>query len=245
MKKALLILPFAALTLIVVLVSFSVIMDTNTDFIQTSASGVDDVVLIIDPGHGGRDGGAVSPNNVIESAINLDISLKFRDICTLFGVSPVMTRESEDIKYPEEADTISKMKIADQKARVKLINSYDNAFLISIHQNTFPSSKPSGVQVLYKDTGNSKEFAEMLQLSLSGILGTGKNRTASKIPNEIYLLKNINCPAVLIECGFLSNPNDEKKLTDPVYQLKYALYISSAFFDQYTGNYRTNVEVLS
>ena len=237
LKKYLKILPFAALTMIIVFSSFVTIARTNLAYIRASANIVDSPILIIDPGHGGEDGGAVSPNGLVESEVNLDISLKLRDVFLLFGISPVMTRESETIDYPPGADTVSSKKVADQKSRVELINSFDNAFLISIHQNTFPSSKPFGAQVLYADTQGSMEFAINLQELLILKLDPDNYRTAAQIPDTIYLMKNISCPAVLIECGFLSNPEDEKLLISDEYKLKLALTIASSYYQQNFGIY--------
>ena len=106
-------------------------------------------VLIIDAGHGGEDGGATTAEGVPESGINLAIACKLEALAGLFGVETVMTRESQDISYPESAATTAQRKQSDQKARIELINAQENAVLISIHQNYSPAARPSGCQVLY------------------------------------------------------------------------------------------------
>ncbi len=243
MKKYLKYIPFLLLTIIVTASSFFAIKQANEAFVQASANIADMPVLIIDAGHGGEDGGAVSLSGVPESEINLGIALKMQDICALFGVSPVMTRESEEIDYPDSAKSISQMKKYDQKRRVELINNCDNAVLISIHQNKFPSKKPFGSQVLYANTDKSADFGKHTQEILINSLNNENYRTAAQIQDTIYLMKNISCPAILIECGFLSNPEEEQLLLTENYRLKMALTIASAYFtydfepSQYTWLY--------
>ena len=105
-------------------------------------------VLILDAGHGGEDGGAVAPNGTVEADINLQIALRARAIAEMTGIEVVMTRDSPDIAYPDNATTIGERKKADQHQRAELIRKTDNAVLISIHQNCYPDCKPSGAQVL-------------------------------------------------------------------------------------------------
>lgn len=106
-------------------------------------------VLILDAGHGGEDGGAVAPDGTVEADINLEIALRARAIAELTGVRVIMTRESAQIAYPDDAATVAQRKKADQHRRAELVREIDNAVLISIHQNCYPDRKPSGAQVLY------------------------------------------------------------------------------------------------
>lgn len=236
LKRIFKLIILGAVSMVIVVMSFSAISTANISYIQASANIIESPVLIIDPGHGGEDGGAVSNGGVIESGINLDISLKMRDFCALFGISPVMTRNSETIDYPEDLTSLSSKKVYDQKSRVELINSYDNAVLVSIHQNIFPSSKPFGAQVLYSKNQGSSEFAENLQKLLVEKIDPENYRVAAQIQDTVYLMKNVNCPAILIECGFLSNPSDEAQLQDPGYQLKLAMTFASSYFSQFIFN---------
>ena len=236
LKKLILYFLCAALSLTVVYFSYKTISESDKSYLPVFSNISGGPVLILDPGHGGEDGGAVSNGGVVESVINLDIAVKLRDICALFGVSPVMTRESEEIDYPDDAGSISQKKTADQKGRVALINSYDYAVLISIHQNKFPSSSPFGAQVLFNDKGDSSDFATSLQTQLIEKIDPSNYRTAAKIQDTIYLMKNINCPGVLVECGFLSNPNEEALLQTDAYRLKLAMVIASSYFDHYVLN---------
>lgn len=184
---------------------------------------------VIDAGHGGEDGGAVSLSGMYESTLNLDISQKIQLIFALFGIDPVMTRESDTIAYPEDAATVRQRKVADQKARVALINSVSDAYLLSIHQNYYPSAGPFGAQTLYAPTDESREFALFLQDQLVTGLNPDNYRSASQISGDIYLMNQVRCPAVLIECGFLSNPAEEALLKTECYRLKLAVLITAGF----------------
>lgn len=194
--------------------------------------------LIIDPGHGGEDGGAVAKDGSKESEINLAVALKLEALSGLFGLPSVMTRTSEELDYPESATTIRAKKVADQKARIELINSTANAVMISIHQNIYPSAAPSGAQALYAATEGSMELAELMQDNFAAYLAADNKRTASKISGDIFLMKKAECTAVLVECGFISNPNELTLLKDAEYQKKLASIILSSYtqFISETGN---------
>lgn len=190
------------------------------------------LTLVIDPGHGGADGGAVSVTGVKESTINLDIALKLESIAGFFGVKTVMTRRSEDIAYPEDADTIRKMKVYDQKSRVELINSIEYPVLLSIHQNNYSGSSAHGAQVFFKSSAASAELAGTLQDILEENVTGSTTREAQQIANDIYLFKNISCTAVMVECGFLSNPDENCLLNNDEYRTKLALAIAAGYLNQ-------------
>ena len=191
------------------------------------------LTLIIDPGHGGADGGAVSISGVYESAINLSIAEKLDQIMGLYGVHAVMTRTSDTIDYPENADTIAEKKRADQKSRLEIVSRAARPVFISIHQNNYTSSGPFGAQVLYAPTDGSRDFAMSMQALLIQNLNPENYRSADEIPNNIFLLNNVSCPAILIECGFLSNTEEEKLLQTDTYQLKIAAVIAAGFLSSY------------
>ncbi|MDR2360141.1 MAG: N-acetylmuramoyl-L-alanine amidase [Oscillospiraceae bacterium] len=176
---------------------------------------------IIDAGHGGADGGAVA-DGVVEAEINLDIALKLDSIMALFGFRTVMTRDSPDIDYPENATTLRKMKNADSKARRALIQTTSNAVLISIHQNKYQSPEANGIRVFYAAYSSSKELADRVTDALNRAVAAQRTYPSAQIGSDIYLMKQTNCPAILIECGFISNPSERDKLQTAEYQIKIA-----------------------
>lgn len=181
--------------------------------------------VVIDAGHGGEDGGATSCTGVLESKINLQIALKLEDLLHLLGVNTVMIR-STDCSVYTQGDTIASKKVSDLKERVRIVNETENAILISIHQNHYSDSRYSGAQVFYASTQGSETLAGEMQAALIHTLNQGSNRQTKKA-DGIYLMKNITCTGVLVECGFLSNPTEEAKLLDEEYQKKLCCVLAS------------------
>ena len=183
-------------------------------------------ILIIDPGHGGVDGGATSCTGVLESQINLEISLKLRDMLQLLGHKTQMIRTT-DISVYTQGETIAAKKVSDLRERVRLVNETEDAVLISIHQNTFSDSQYSGAQVFYPETEGSQKMAETLQNALIKTINSTSNRKAKKAQG-VYLMEHIEKTGILVECGFLSNPQEEAKLRDPDYQKKLCAVIAAS-----------------
>ena len=183
--------------------------------------------IIIDPGHGGEDGGATSCTGVLESKFNLEIALRLDDMMHLLGLQTIMIRETDRSVY-REGETIAQKKVSDLKERVRIINETDNALLLSIHQNTFPDGKYWGAQVFYGNTYGSKELAYMMQTQLQISLMPSNKRKA-KPSSGVYLMENIHCTGILLECGFLSNHQEEAKLRDVEYQKQLSGVIASVY----------------
>lgn len=189
--------------------------------------------IIIDPGHGGIDGGAISCTGQPESQLNLSISLKLNDLLQLLGYQTRMTR-MEDISIYERGESIAQKKISDLKERVKIVNKTDNGLLLSIHQNAFSDLRYHGAQLFYAGTDGSQELAQLLQENFISHLNPDSNRQAKK-SKGIYLMEHIEKTGVLIECGFLSNPEEEAKLRSEDYQKKICCVIASAL-SKYLSN---------
>lgn len=192
-------------------------------------------VLVIDAGHGGADGGAVASDSTTESTINLDIALRLEALARFWGVQTVMTRDTEDIDYPAGADTIAAKKVADQYARVGLINGTPGAVLLSIHQNNYPAASPHGIQVFYGPVSGGDAFAELMQGNLTALLCPDNRRVASPINKNVFLMQKVNCTAVLVECGFLSNPGDLEKLESGTYRLQLAAVMLGSYLQYIRG----------
>lgn len=181
--------------------------------------------VIVDAGHGGVDGGAVSCTGVYESAVNLEISLRLNDLLHLLGINTVMIRETDCSVYTK-GETIAQKKISDLKERVRIVNDTPNAILISIHQNHFNDDRYSGAQVFYAPTEDSQALAISLQSAFVKTINPSSNRKTKKA-DGIYLMQHIKCPAALIECGFLSNQKEEYMLRTPEYQKQICAVIAS------------------
>lgn len=205
--------------------------------VQTAATSTAQsvAVLVIDAGHGGLDGGASAADGTAESVLNLQIAERMRQICALLGTACVMTRMSEELDYPDESASVHAKKVWDQQSRVALIRDTENAVLISIHQNNYPDSRPCGSQVLYAGTEGSAHLGELTHRNLISQLDPENRRIAAPISDSIYLMKNVDCPAILVECGFLSNPDDATKLKSGAYQTALATVIVGSYL-QFLGD---------
>ena len=181
--------------------------------------------IIIDAGHGGEDGGATSCTGLLESQFNLAIALRLNDLCHLLGYKTIMIR-TEDISVYTQGATLAAKKASDLKQRVSIVNQTENGILISIHQNTFSDQQYSGAQVFYAKTNGSKDLAHLLQKSFSVM--DPQNTRREKEASGVYLMNHVSKPAILLECGFLSNPEEEGKLRSSEYQKKLCCVIVHA-----------------
>lgn len=185
--------------------------------------------LVLDAGHGGEDGGAVSITGVPESRINLAIVLKLRDVLGLYGVDPILLREEDISLHDDSAGTLREKKRSDLKNRVAAVEEVEGATLLSIHQNTYPGSRYHGAHVFYAPTDGSRALAEHFQNSIKTALQPENERAVKQIPDTVYIMNHVTCPAVLIECGFLTNPEEESLLRDEDYQRKLAAVIAAGW----------------
>lgn len=180
--------------------------------------------IVIDPGHGGIDGGAVSCTGRPESGYNLEISLRLRDLLHFLGYRTKMTRTT-DVSVYTEGQTIAQKKLSDLRHRVQMIREEEQALVLSIHQNQFADSRYTGAQVFYGTTPGSKALARRLQCGFRETVGSTRRE---KQAAGVYLMEHLPCTGVLIECGFLSNPQEEAMLRDPGYQKKLCCVIAAA-----------------
>lgn len=185
------------------------------------------VTVVVDAGHGGEDGGATSGTGIRESQLNLEIALRVDDFLKLCGLPTVMVRQSDLSIYDASASSISEKKVSDLRNRAKLVNQTAGSVLLSIHQNHFSDGRYAGAQVFYAPTEGSKTLAERTQQILIDAVDPSNHRQA-KPAETVYLMNHIQSPGVLIECGFLSNDAEEKKLQDAGYQKKLTLAIVCA-----------------
>lgn len=196
----------------------------------------EEYILVIDPGHGGADGGAVSVSGVAESEINLAIALKCDQIAGLFGQQTVLLRDTEESLADPEAETVREQKRSDMENRVAIVNATSDALLLSIHQSQYTDSKYSGAQVFYQLDEESQGWAELTQTLLRECLDSDNRRQAREMPSDLYLMSHITCPAILAECGFLSNPEEDHRLQDDGYQTQMAVVLMGACLGYWYGS---------
>lgn len=193
--------------------------------------------IIIDAGHGGFDGGTSTDDGISEKGINLNISLYLKEYLDFLGFNVVMTRETDTSTESEGLTTIRSRKSSDLHNRMSLMEKTDNAIFVSIHQNHFSSSKYKGAQVFYSSnfSEQSSLLAENIQDSIVYYLQKDNTRQIKPCGTSVYLIYKAVKPAVLVECGFLSNPEDAENLQDEIYQRKMALCIALGILNYCEG----------
>ncbi|MFS0784908.1 N-acetylmuramoyl-L-alanine amidase CwlD [Shouchella sp. 1P09AA] len=198
--------------------------DANTEDSTTWHLPLSGKVIILDPGHGGMDGGASSKTGLLEKQVTLDVSLKLRDYLQEAGALVLMTREEDRDLASEETKKIKHRKSEDLRKRVEMVNESDADFFVSVHMNAIPSPKWRGAQTFYhlKDKQN-EDLAVFIQEEIKRNL-ENTNRYAKPI-HHVYLLKQAEIPGALVEAGFLSNPEEAALLEGDDYQEKMAASI--------------------
>lgn len=185
-----------------------------------------DPTLVIDAGHGGFDGGAQAADGTSEQFINLQIARDLYSLCGLFGENAVLTRSNEEALDYQAGRTIHENKTADLQARQRIVESVPNAVFLSIHLNQFSEAKYFGAQTFYSlNHESSKSYAEFIQKIMLIGLQNGNHRKAKTAPKTVFLMNQLSCPAVIVECGFLSNPMELEALKQTDYQKRLALCI--------------------
>ncbi len=183
-------------------------------------------VIVLDAGHGGIDGGCVSVNGVAEKGINLSIVQTLRDSLDILGFDVVCTREDDRSIHDSGVEGIAKQKLSDMKNRLDIINRYDDALVVSVHQNQFVDPRYSGAQMFYaKENDDSRRLAECMKKQFVALLQPSNERETKPVGKEMYLIHNAKSPALMVECGFLSNPDEAKLLESADYQKKVAFTI--------------------
>lgn len=217
----------------------ALILNTVTYFYSSEKASIDSgtankiPVIIIDAGHGGFDGGAVANDGTIEKDINLKISFYLQEYLELSGFETIMTRYEDTSLEDDGLNSIRQKKTSDIHNRLKLMDETDNSIFISIHQNKYHIEKYSGLQVFYSPefSEESSELARNIQENVTEILQPHNERQIKKCGTSVYLIYNAVKPAVLVECGFLSNYNETELLKTDIYQRKLAFSIASGIQD--------------
>lgn len=184
--------------------------------------------IIIDAGHGGVDGGSSGIDGTVEKDINLSIALMLRDTLEFYGFETIMIREEDKSIHSEGANSIREKKVSDLHNRLNIINSTENCVFVSIHQNYFEQTQYSGTQVFYSPNNpESKAMAEIMQKTIVNMLQNDNSRQIKQAGKTLYLLNNAKKPAIMIECGFMSNEKELALLKSEEYQQQMALSITN------------------
>lgn len=191
--------------------------------VQTMVNSKTVNTLVIDAGHGGFDGGAVGTSGTTEQDINLSIARRLACLAEYFGVHTVLTRPDENALAYDPSRSVRENKIADIKAREEIVAQTQSPIFLSIHLNKFSDPQYHGAQVFYSPNhAGGRVLAELLQTSLVQGCDPENHRQAKQAESTIYLLKKLECPAVIVECGFLSNAAEEAKLNESGYHKRLA-----------------------
>lgn len=190
--------------------------------------------VIVDAGHGLPDGGAVGINGTVEQEINISIAQKLSEVLEAKNIGVIMTRTDESGIWSEKSSTIREKKVEDMYNRLKIMKKSDADLFISIHMNSFPDRSATGLRIFYSpDFEEIKPLAENIQMRMSDITGAKMN-VVKAADSKLFLMKKAPLPAILVECGFLSNPKEEKKLTEEDYQARLAWAIADAVEKYYS-----------
>ncbi len=188
-----------------------------------------EAVLVIDPGHGGMDGGAVAADGTVEAGINLAVGLQMEALSELLGREVLLTRREDVSLHDEAAGSVRQKKVSDLRNRADLANSVPGAVLISIHQNSLPEAKTvHGAQAFYNPAGEA--LAQGVQAALNTAIND-RPKEPKAAGSGIYLLEHTQIPAVLVECGFLSNPDETALLNTEAYQTRLAVTILASVLE--------------
>lgn len=188
--------------------------------------------VVLDAGHGEPDGGAVGVNGTLEKDLNLAITLKVQEILESNGIKVIMTRTDDNSICDSDAQTLHEKKVSDMHNRENIINNSNADLFVSIHMNSFTSPSSSGLHVFYsRNHPEAEPIAVAIQDSMAKITGA-KTHAVKTASDTLYLMKKPVPPSILVECGFLSNPQEEALLNDDLYQSKIAFAIAQVIITQ-------------
>ena len=232
-------LEFAIFCIISVLISLILLIPMlkfSLPLPNMSTSNQTPITVVLDAGHGGEDGGCEG-NGLVEKDLNLDITLRIASLLRKQGVNVVLTREIDELLYDKNSDYEGKKKYQDVRRRLEIAKEQENPVLVSIHMNYFAQTQYSGLQVWYsKADARSRILANLVQSNIKYNLQLNNKRNIKEATSSIFLLDNATFPAILIECGFLSNPDEARTLSDENYRQKLAEIIFNSIMTYISQN---------
>lgn len=220
------------LALLTVICLIAVFGYVKSEILPTDANYTETKTVIIDAGHGGFDGGAAANDGTVEKNINLQISKKIAGILRFNGYNVIMTRNSDTGTEDDVSDTIAKRKKSDLENRLQVMKENTDSVFVSIHLNKFTTSAANGAQVFYtKNFSLAQHLANAVQTSIISLVQPQNKRVVKQGTDSTYLLKNAVVPAIIVECGFLSNKAELEKLKTDDYQSQMAFAIAKGICD--------------
>ena len=228
-----------AFAAVVLILFFYRMTESSAESVDLSPSSADlsAPIVVIDAGHGGEDGGAIGANGICEKDLNLQIAQMLNDLLRSNGIRTVMTRNEDILLYDRNSDYHGQKKVQDLATRRKIAEEYENAVFVSIHMNAFPQAKYHGLQVYYSpNSPSSMDLATQIQSLTKELLLPQNNRSVKSSNGNIYLLDRLECPAVLVECGFLSNPEECALLSTEEYKRKMALSLCLSILQYFSDS---------
>lgn len=205
----------------------------DKDYVETVSLPVSGKVIVVDAGHGVPDEGAEADDGTSEAETNLKIALKLQNLLEMSGCKVILTRSDENAIYDIDSKTLKQKKISDIRNRVKIGNESSADIFVSIHLNKIPQKQYDGWQTFYKEgSEEGNKLATLIQSNLNESIQKENKRVAKTIQN-IYIINKVEIPTTIVECGFLSNVEEEKKLLDDGYQNRLAWGIYNGIIDYF------------
>ena len=211
-------------------------MPKSTDVHTPSDAIPSSFTVVLDAGHGGEDGGACSADGIVEKDLNLALTLHLGEMLQANGIRVVYTRKEDTLLYDKNADYQGRKKMLDMAERLRITQEAGECIFVSIHMNTHPLTSCKGLQVWYSENNTeSIGLAQRIQANVKA-LQPQNTRLVKPSNGTIYLLRQLECPAVLVECGFLSNPEEARQLNDEAYRAQLALVLFASIVESRTQN---------
>ena len=214
-------------TLLIFALCASIVITAAVVYAKKKPKVIPDTYIVVDAGHGGMDGGAVGAEGTLEKEINLKVAQKLKSLLEAGGANVKMTRDEDISIHDESAKTVREQKRSDLSKRRDMAMDEKTDLFVSIHMNKFEQSKYRGAQIFYADNEKSRILADKIRERIIPVSEKSDGREIKPAYSTMYILNGTQNPAVIVECGFLSNPDEERLLNDEEYQIK----IAKAIFD--------------
>ena len=215
------------LIILLVVIGFSMLIKTHKANINSKN---DEFVVVVDCGHGGPDGGAVAADGTVEKDINLRLGFQLRELLSSYGYKVVMTRDKDEFICDDHNASLREQNISDLHNRLDIAEKYSNSIFISLHMNKFSEVDSWGSQLFYSPK-NSRPLAEMIRNRLLSDTQEGNERALKEMDDSVYIIYNATHPALLLECGFLSNVKERENFKDNKYRSKFVYDIFCGIID--------------